>query len=270
MPELPDVETLRQYLQATSLHQEIADVDLRADVLLEETEPARLADALVGRNFESTHRHGKYLFVALDDGDWLVLHFGMTGELQYFKDIDQDPEYDRLLISFTNGYHLAYIAPRKLGEVEVIGDPEQLIEDRELGPDVKGPDFTLDTFKRLLSSRRGMIKTALMDQQLMAGIGNVYSDEILFQARVHPRTKVKDLDEEKREELYQTMHEVLDTAIDHQAKPSRFPDSYLTPHHHQDGICPLCGEPVERVTVGGRSAYFCPNRQGQEPGPQGS
>ena len=270
MPELPDVEALRQYLQATSLHQEIAEVDLRANALLEETKPARLAGELVGRSFESTCRHGKYLFVALDDGDWLVLHFGMTGDLQYFKDIDQDPEYDRLLIGFANGYHLAYIAPRKLGEVDVIGAPEQLIEDRGLGPDVKDPEFTLDTFKRLLSSRRGMIKTALMDQKLMAGIGNVYSDEILFQAQVHPRTKVKDLAEEKLEEVYQTMHEVLDTAIDRQAKPSRFPDSYLTPHHHQDGICPLCGEPVRRVMVGGRSAYYCPNRQGEEPGPDGS
>jgi formamidopyrimidine-DNA glycosylase len=269
MPELPDVEVLRRYLQSTALHHEITDVDLRAEALLEETQPERLSGALVGQQFESTRRHGKYLFVALDGGDWLVLHFGMTGDLKYFKDPDQDPEYDRLLLQFANGYHLAYIAPRKLGEADVIDKPEDLIQDRGLGPDVKDPDFTLETFKQLLGSRRGMIKTALMDQQLMAGIGNVYSDEILFQARIHPRTKVKDLDGQKLEELYQTMNGVLDTAIDCQAIPGRLPDSYLTPQHHQGGVCPLCGETVQRVKVGGRSAYYCPNRQGQEPGGDG-
>jgi formamidopyrimidine-DNA glycosylase len=108
-----------------------------------------------------------------------------------------------------------------------------------------------------------MIKSALMDQSLMAGIGNVYSDEILFQVGLHPRAPVKELGEGEREELYRTVTEVLETAIDRQAKPEEFPAGYLTPHRHDGGKCPQCGGEVQRVKVAGRGAYYCPCRQGK-------
>jgi formamidopyrimidine-DNA glycosylase len=155
--------------------------------LIEQSTAERLNEALTGQSFETTRRHGKYLFVGLDDGNWLVLHFGMTGNLTYFKDPADDPAYDRLLITFANGYHLAYESQRKLGEVEVVAGVEAFVEEKGLGPDVFVPEFDLATFKEKLSGRRGMIKSALMDQQLMAGIGNVYSDEILFQVCIRVR-----------------------------------------------------------------------------------
>jgi len=261
MPELPDVEVFKQYLDATSLHQEIEEVDVRSRQVLEGSSVRSLQRGLEGRCFESTHRHGKNLFAGLDDGNWLLLHFGMTGDLAYFKHIEDDPRYDRLLITFVNGYHLAYVSQRKLGELALIESAEGFVERNELGPDALR-DLDLDTFKDLMAGRWAMAKSLLMDQHTLAGIGNVYSDEILFQAGVHPRTKVNQLGEDVLERVHREIGKVLRTAIDCWAEPDQFPANYLIPHRHPDGTCPLCGEPVERVKVSGRSAYYCSNRQG--------
>jgi formamidopyrimidine-DNA glycosylase len=189
----------------------------------------------------------------------------MTGQLKYFKGLDKDPPYDRLLVSFANGYHLAYDAMRKLGEVQLVDDVERFVADRELGPDALSPEMDADTFVERLAGRRGMIKPALMNQQIIAGICNVYSDEILFQVGVHPRKKVSELDSEQLQETFQQMKEVLRTAIENQADPQRFPDSYLTQHRRKEGRCPICGQDLHQVKVSGRTAYYCPNRQGDEP-----
>ncbi len=269
MPELPDVETMRRYLQATSLHQEITDIEVHdTDILpgeqaAREDATAELREDLVGRSFDSTRRHGKWLFVALDedDGGYLVLHFGMTGDLQYFKDMDDEPEYDRVLFRFEDGYQLAYISQRKLGDVEVIDDVDRFVEQKELGPDALDPDFDLAAFKEAVGDRRAMVKSVLMDQSTIAGIGNVYSDEILFQAGIHPRTKINRLGEETLERLFHTMKDVLPKAIEYEAQPDQLPESFIGPHRHKDGRCPLCGAELERVQVGSRHAYFCPNWQ---------
>ena len=182
MPELPDVEVFKRYLDATSLHQEIEEVDVRTRQLLENTSIRHLRRGLEGRRFESTRRHGKNLFAGLDDGDWLLLHFGMTGDLAYFKHIEDDPQYDRLLLTFANGYHLAYVSQRKLGELALIEGVDEFVEQKDLGPDALN-DLGRDTFEEIVAGRRAMAKSLLMDQQTIAGIGNVYSDEILFQAQ---------------------------------------------------------------------------------------
>jgi formamidopyrimidine-DNA glycosylase len=263
MPELPDVETLRRYFDATALHQDIGDVEVLSRQVLEETNQRKLEEGLAGHSFKGTRRHGKYMFAGLDSGGWLVLHFGMTGDLKYFKDMQKDPEHDRLLVSFTNGYHLAYVSQRKLGEVRLIEDVDAFVEAKELGPDAMSDDLDQATFKELMGSKRGMVKSALMDQSTIAGIGNVYSDEILFQAGIHPRMQVGDLDETRLETLYREMRQVLEVAIDRQAQPADLPEDYLLPHRDPDGLCPRCGQPLKQVKVSSRTAYYCPNRQGE-------
>jgi formamidopyrimidine-DNA glycosylase len=261
VPELPDVQVLKQYLDATSLHQQIEAVEVHSQQMLEGVDAAQLKDRLRGHSFESTRRYGKYLFVDLAGDDWLMLHFGMTGDLQYYKDADREPEYAQILFHFANSYHLAYIMPRKLGEVRVVDEPESLIEEKDLGPDVMADDFDFETFRQLLAGRRGMIKSRLMDQQIMAGIGNVYSDEILFQARVHPRTPVSELDPDALRRVFDCMKEVLQVAIEHGAEPEQFPNSYLTQYRGTDHDCPRCGGPIERIEVAGRAGYYCPQCQ---------
>lgn len=275
MPELPDVETMRRYLQATSLHQRIEEVELHsAGYLLYDHQASRsevarrLKTELPGRSFSSTSRHGKWLFVALNGAGELnlALHFGMTGGLKYYRNPAQEPEYTRMLFRFDNGYQLAYISMRKLGAVRVTVDTEVFIEERELGPDALDPDFDFNAFKRTIADRDAMIKALFLDQKTIAGIGNVYADEILFQAGVHPRTTASRLDDEELEAVYREMNEVLRTAIERQAQPGDFPSTYIAPSRHGDGLCPLCGAELETVRVASRSSYFCPNRQHEKEG----
>lgn len=259
MPELPDVETQKRYLDSTALYQEIDAVDVRDAIVLDSLTPAGLEHALVGQSFQSTRRHGKHLFVELKDGAWLGMHFGMTGSLKYFKNPQENPDYDQVMFHFRNDYHLAYIMARKLGRIRLIDDLQAFLEGKQLGPDSLDIDF--DAFHELLVGRRGMIKSALMNQAILAGIGNVYSDEILFQAGVHPRRQISDLDAGDLRSIYAQMCRVLDIAIENQANPDQFPASFLTPRRSEGDPCPRCGGDIQRTEVSGRGSYYCPNCQ---------
>jgi formamidopyrimidine-DNA glycosylase len=261
MPEYPEVELLKQYCDLTCLHQEIESVELREKIILEEGTIKDFERGLVGRSFETTCRHGKYLFLKLDDEGWLVLHFGMTGDLQYFKGRDQEPDYVQLLIEFANGYHLGMIMPRKLGKVRQIADAGDYIRWKGLGPDVMAQDFDLQAFLNALEGRRGMIKSALMNQEIMAGVGNVYSDEILFQARVHPKAKVNDLDQVTLRRIFDCLKDILGTLVDVRLERDKLPRNYLLPVRGAGEQCPYCQGEVKNIKVSGRSAYYCSSCQ---------
>jgi formamidopyrimidine-DNA glycosylase len=256
MPELPDVEVFKRYLDATALHKTITAVEVKSARILRGVSIGMLQKTLRHRQFQSTHRHGKHLLVALEQGPWLTLHFGMTGYLKYFKQMDQDPEHDRLLLSFANGFHLAYVCQRKLGAVGLTDDIDSFIEEQELGPDVLSLDP--ESFRQALQGRRGTIKSFFLNQKYLAGLGNVYADEILFQSKLHPQSQVHNLEPETVNRLYQAVQDVLHLAIDAQADPDRFPDSFMLPHRRRDGTCPRCQGDLKKISVAGRSGYYCP------------
>ncbi|HDR73778.1 MAG TPA: Fpg/Nei family DNA glycosylase [Methanoculleus sp.] len=264
MPELPDVEYYRIYLTATALHKTIARVEVRAPRILEGVTERRLRSVLAGRAFQSARRHGKYVFAAIEGGEggWLVMHFGMTGRLSYFKDIGDDPKHDRFLIGFENGYFLAFVNQRKFGHVALAMSPEAFAEAKGLGPDALS--IGREEFAVRLGERRGGAKATLMNQKVLAGIGNIYADEILFRAGVHPKTPVNTLDEETLGTLHAVMGDVLHTAIAAKRRCEDFPGSYLLPHRHEGGVCPLDGTPLETITISGRRTYFCPTHQSDE------
>ena len=141
MPELPDVETYRRYLNATALHKAIEAAEVRAERVLKGVTSSRLERILNGSSFEKTHRHGKYLFIRLNGNGWLVLHFGMTGFLRYYKQPGKKPSHARVHVRFSNGYHLSYDCRRRLGEVNLCDDPQRFIREQELGPDALAPDL---------------------------------------------------------------------------------------------------------------------------------
>jgi len=259
MPELPDVEAFKRYMDATSLHKTIEGVEVKSSLILGNASARELQARLTGHKFQSTRRYGKYLFVRVDDGFWFILHFGMSGRLKYFKNIDKDPPHDRLLISFANGFHLAYDCQRKLGKVGITEEVESFIREKDLGPDVLELDFT--TLKEILEGRRGTVKYTLMNQHIIAGIGNIYSDEILFQAGVHPTTKINKLKKKMLKKLFEEMKKVLQTAIDCQTDPEKLPEYYLLQHRSKGGRCPRCHSDLERIKVSGRTAYYCPKHQ---------
>ncbi|MFO7767694.1 MAG: DNA-formamidopyrimidine glycosylase family protein [bacterium] len=261
MPELPDVETFKRYIQSTSLHQPIQRVESLEARLVKNTSRPALCRALMDRSLEEPRRHGKYLFLRTDGDPILLLHFGMTGRPHYYRDPEQEPDYPVLYLVFENGYRLAYSAPRKLGEIRLLKDIGAFIRQKGLGPDPIADDMTEEDFRGRLEGRRGTVKGALMDQSCIAGIGNEYSNEILFQMRLHPKADMRALDVGDREDLYLTTLGVLRTAIDAGAEKVRFPDSYLLKHQFGDGKCPGCGGEIQRMEVLGRGTYWCPSCQ---------
>jgi formamidopyrimidine-DNA glycosylase len=261
MPELPDVETFRKYLAATALHKKIKEVAVNTSAILEDVSASELSKRLRGREFEDTRRHGKYLAAILDRNGCLVMHFGMTGFLKYFKDKEKEPPHERLLLTFANGYHLAYDCQRKLGNIRLVDDFDRFLQEKALGPDALSPDLDFSAFKEAAAGRQASIKSFLMNQEVLAGIGNVYSDEILFQAQIPPKVRADRLPDKALERLFAARKEVLETAVANQADPDKFPSSYLTRHRGTNGACPKCSSPVEKTRVSSRTAYYCPTCQ---------
>jgi formamidopyrimidine-DNA glycosylase len=265
MPELPDVETFKRYLDATSLHQRISGVDARNAYVLKGISACELARQLKGHCFESSRRHGKHLFVCLDEDLWLRLHFGMTGSLHYFKGNKHAPprasaeassgRHVRVIFMFENDYRLAFDDQRMFGEIGLLKDPDEFLKKRALGPDAL--DIDLAEFKNVLAKHRGAVKSILMNQKLIAGIGNIYADEILFRARIHPAMQISALKDKRVAKLFRAMRYILKKAIESKADADLMPKSWLLPHRGKPGKCPRCGRELTSSTIGGRTAWFC-------------
>jgi len=259
MPELPEVEGFRQYLQATSLGRRIESVAVRRRRILRGTSSARLREALTGSRLVAADRHGKYVFATPDRGGCLVLHFGMSGRLKVFRRPVQRPPHTRLLVRFADGSHLAYVCPRMLGGVSITLSAEHFVREHGLGPDALS--VSRAEFKAIFAARRGMVKPALMNQRNVAGLGNLYTDEILFQASVHPRTPLGRLSEAQLDALYRSTRRILRTSIRRRAEYDELPRSYLLPGRDEACPCPRCGGRIVRSIVGGRATYHCPRCQ---------
>lgn len=260
MPELPDVEVQRRYFNRTALHKKVDTTRVFDDKVVKDVTAATLQRRVKNRTFETTERRGKNLFVQLDSDDgWLGIHFGMTGYLKYYKQESDTPEYTRMRFTMANGYHLAYVCRRNLGALRVVNDLAAFIDEKKLGPDALSADF--ETFRERIGSRRGGIKSALMNQSALAGLGNVYTDEILLHAEVHPESDMSTLGESATRKLFDQMRYVMEAAIDAGADPSEMPSDFLLPHRSGGADCPACGGTIRKITVVGRPTYYCPRCQ---------
>jgi formamidopyrimidine-DNA glycosylase len=263
MPELPDVELYRRTLDAHALHRKILRVVVGdARILGDLTENAFVA-RLEGNQLQSSRRRGKHLLAQLARGGWLTMHFGMTGSLEYVEPADTDVPYGRVRLDLGDG-SLAYVNKRMLGRVGLADDADAFIAAEGLGPDALDPTFEVATLSAALDGRRE-VKAVLMDQSLVAGIGNLYADEILFQVRLHPKAPGRKLGEAKRSTLLEKIREVLQTAIDCGAGAEQFlehlPKSYLLPQRHEGGTCPRCRSKLATLKAAGRTSYYCPRCQ---------
>ncbi len=265
MPELPDVELMKQLLDKTSLHRKIRRVAVLDPPLLGTLSASEFARRVEGREISHSRRHGKHLLAALGEKGWLVMHFGMNGSLKHFAPGEEEPPYDRLRFDFADGSHLAYVNPRRIGHVGLASEPEAFIEEERLGPDALDPAFDLAAFERALKGRKREVKSLLMDQEVVSGIGNIYSDEILFAAKIHPKTGNDRLDARGRRQLFESIKDVLQTAIRSgagaESLSERLPPSFLIPHRKKGGRCPRCGGEIETLKFSGRTGYFCPSCQ---------
>ena len=292
MPELPEAETVRRNLEANCLRKSIAEVVVRDDRILDNIDAAFLTKSLKGRRFTSAIRHGKRIFLKSEDLQvenkqvkderaenqqienhqskdlWLTTHLGMTGWIDCLnipdgerpiRDSPYEPRYTRLLIIFDHS-GMAYTDPRLFGRLGLTESPDEFIKQRRLGPDALKMDF--DEFSKGLRRKKASIKTLLLDQGFIAGLGNLYTDEVLFQAGINPQAKSYAVDDTRSSRLFQSIQEVLNTAISSGSDFNLLPESYLLPHRHRNGRCPKDGSILEVIKVNGRTTYFCPEHQG--------
>jgi len=259
MPELPEVETFKRYLDRTSLHQWITGVDVRDAYVLKGVSARELARQLEGHCFESSRRHGKHLFVCADVDLWLRLHFGMTGSLEYLDRDEAAPKTARVIFHFVNNRRLAFDDQRKFGEVGLITDVDEFLQTRGLGPDAL--DVSLSQFNAIVGKHRGAVKAILLNQQSIAGIGNLYADEILFRACMNPGTEAARLNDKDLRRLFRATRYVLEKAIELKTDFNRLPKSWLLSRRGKRSRCPRCGRELKSATIGGRTSWFCAHCQ---------
>ncbi len=259
MPELPSLEIYKNYFDSSSLHQRIKSVEIRSPEILINAKSSKLREALLGFEFTGSRRYGKYLFCQLNNDYFLIIHFGMTGYLKYFqKKIKNYSNHIRLLIQFINEDELVFDDMRKFGKLGLTRNPDNFIKEKNLGPDALEINFK--TFQELFRKRKGIIKSLIMNQNFIAGIGNLYADEILYQSRIHPLTTADKLDKDNLNKLFKEMKIVLNKAIEYQDKPHNMPSNFLLAHRYQGGECPKGGSLIT-LKIGGRTTYLCPEYQ---------
>jgi formamidopyrimidine-DNA glycosylase len=256
VPELPEVEGFARYFAQHALRQPIVRVRVRDERILGVRKDV-FSRALRGRAFERVQRHGKHLFA--DAGStWLHLHFGMTGDLAYYADASDEPRFARVVFDFEKA-HLAFEDMRLFGVVDLTPSPDAYIAEHELGPDPL--EITLAQFRAIVAKRRGAAKALLMSQDVIAGIGNLYADETLFQTGIHPRRPVDRLSDAEVRGVYNAMRRILREVIRVRAKDGDWPARYLTMHREEGERCPKCGGTIRRTVVMSRTTYFCGNHQ---------
>lgn len=258
MPELPSLEIFKRYFDSTSLNQNIEEVIINNPEILININTDEVKNHLINSNFISSTRYGKYLFANLENNFKLILHFGMTGFLKYHSQKQDHTPHARISILFEGDNVLDFEDPRKFGKIGMTLDISKFIAQKKLGPDAL--TISPETFKKLFEKRKGIIKSLLMNQHFIAGIGNLYADEILYQSGIHPLTKAKNLKDDDLILIYENMIMVLRKAIDFQDNPRNFPSNFLLAHRYPGGEC-IEGEKLETLKVGGRTTYLCPKKQ---------
>jgi formamidopyrimidine-DNA glycosylase len=257
VPELPDVDGFRRVLAEHAARREVSATVVHDREMLRNRSPQGLSRALRGRRFREPERRGKWLLAPIGDVV-LLMHFGMTGLLAWEESDTERHRHDRIVFRCRGG-ELRYRNMRRFGGIWVARDEEEAAAvTGRLGPDAAG--LSRKAFQELLERRRGGIKSALLDQRLIAGLGNLLVDEILWTARVHPEKQVRSLDHKRRDALFDALRSTLRRSIPTGRVPRR--RGWLTGvRDERDALCPRCDTRLRRTTVAGRPTRWCPRCQ---------
>ncbi|MCC6422555.1 MAG: bifunctional DNA-formamidopyrimidine glycosylase/DNA-(apurinic or apyrimidinic site) lyase [Phycisphaerales bacterium] len=265
MPELPEVQTVVNTLQPHAVGHKIVRVDLRRmDILT--PHGLDLSAQLTGRTIQSITRRGKRIVFLLNTGRRFYIHLGMSGQLTLHPPANPIPPHTHLILHLTDDTHLRFRDPRRFGGIVWLGDHPP---DDNMGPE----PLTMRAIQlaKLLSKSRRPIKSALLDQSLIAGLGNIYVDESLFLARIHPQTDACDLSTTQIAQLNRSIKSTLRRAIqlggsslrdyrDANGQPGGFQHRHRV--YHRDGQpCSRCRQTIEKTILAGRSTHFCPKCQ---------
>ncbi len=272
MPELPEVETIRRTLMKHVSGLVISKVNVLWPAVVQNWQERTFADVVTGRKINSIERRGKYLLFTLDEGWSLLAHMRMTGRLNYYPD-EQTPErHTHLVFSLSQG-ELHFSDVRKFGRIQVIPTDMRLTSSSlaKLGPEPLEPDFTADLLGGRLTSKKLSIKATLLDQRVLAGLGNIYADEALFRAGIAPERKACSLSTEEIFKLHGGIQDVLNAGIS--SKGTSFRDyrdangqkgnfqALLQVYGRGNEPCLHCGKLLEKLRLAGRTTVFCSHCQ---------
>ncbi|HVP36324.1 MAG TPA: bifunctional DNA-formamidopyrimidine glycosylase/DNA-(apurinic or apyrimidinic site) lyase [Terriglobales bacterium] len=270
MPELPEVETVVRGLRKTVLGKKIKSLKIYPSRILHS--PAEsLRRNLLQQRIREINRRGKNIILKLSNGDLLLIHLGMTGNLVYMNGSIPMGKHDHIDLEFSDRTHLRYSDIRKFGRFKLIKSSQVTKEGvlKKLGPEPL--EISRDDFVKLLQGKKGRIKSVLMNQSIIAGIGNIYADEVLFEAKIHPLQMVSDLSRNKLMKLHSAIQKILKKAIkaggssvddyrDVDGKKGFF-QFYHKVYGRAGEPCKRCGTKIRRIIVSQRSTHFCPRCQ---------
>jgi formamidopyrimidine-DNA glycosylase len=272
MPELPEVETIKNDLRPLLVGRTIVGVERGWEGCMDRPSVEEFCNQIVGRRIEDAERRGKFLVLTLSGARTLVVHLRMTGKLLITEATAPWETHTHLSLRLDDGRELRFVDVRKFGRLYLVAEPEEVLGD--LGPEPLEEGFEAEDFYSLFQNRRGMIKPLLLNQRFIAGLGNIYVDEALFQARLHPQRKADTFTLEELTRLYNAIRQVLRQGIEDGGTSLT---DYVRPDggegKHQEQLfvfrraeepCPRCGMAIERIVVGGRGTFICPRCQ-EEP-----
>jgi len=267
LPELPEVETIKNELFAHVIGRKFANVTICDAKPVKQPSADDFRRGLIGKRIKGLERRGKYIIFRLSDGNALVIHLKMTGAL--LLNPKQPDGYARVIFHLDNGGRLVFTDRRRLGAMWLLENEQAVVG--KLGPEPLDSEFTFQTLSERLHKRQAPIKAVLLDQKFVAGIGNMYADEALFAAKIHPLRKASRLSTQEIRNLHKAIVDVLRLAIDSKGASIdtyKRPDGQLGSAHdnfrvaHRGGeLCPVCRTLIQRIAVRNRGSYFCPKCQ---------
>ena len=271
MPQLPEAETIKEDLRELVVSSNILGVELPDPALVDLNPPEEFARRLTDVRITGARRRAKHIILDLGSGDSLDLQLKLAGQLLLVPPVEVPESFVMLVLHLDEERRLYLRDELRLTRAQLFGPGELEKELANLGPDPMEDSFTVEYLRRSLGGRRSQIKPLLMEQRLVAGIGNIYVDEILYDARIHPRRKASTLSTEECRTLHAAIRENLEAGIEHRGTTVQFHRDLLNrPGEHQDYLrvferggqpCPGCGGKVAQEQVGGRTTYYCPGCQ---------
>ncbi len=273
MPELPEVETVKKTLEKKLAGLTITGVEIMMPKVIREPEPRQFANLVTGKKITKLGRRGKYLLIYLSEFSVLVIHLRMTGRLVYTRPEDPPPRHTHVVFHLSDGCQLRFADMRQFGRI-LLTDTRRLDQVKglkDLGPEPLGPEFTREFLRKELKRKRVRLKSLLLDQTFVAGLGNIYADEALYRSRLHPERIAQSLSPREIASLYRSIIEVLEEAILNRGTSMRdYVDGdgragnyqkLLRVYNREGQQCFRCGSNIARIKVGGRSSYYCPSCQ---------
>jgi formamidopyrimidine-DNA glycosylase len=279
MPELPEVETIRAQLAPRLEGRTLEHVEIADPRLTRPEPPEAIAAALEGERIARVSRRGKYLVFEFESGRHLLVHLRMTGNVEHPAQggLAADP-YRRAVVRLDDGSDLAYRDVRRFGTWDLLepGELEDYFAVRRLGREPLARSFTTRALTQALEGRRAPIKAALLDQRAAAGVGNIYADEALWRARIHPLRPAGSLTPDEIARLRKSIRAALEMGIsrqgatlrdyrDPEGRRGRAQDEFRV-YGREAEPCSRCGTPIEKTRAGGRGTWFCPHCQSADPG----